>query len=1275
MDLATIGFRADTSGLVRARGDLDKLAAQGERTEGRVSSAMGAIGKAFAVVASAAGVGTLASKLIETERSTGILTASLKVATGSAENASEAFGAIQRLATQLPESVDSVSSAFIKLTNLGLDPSEAAIKSYSNTAAAMGKDLNQMIEAVADAATGEFERLKEFGIKAKQQGDDVSFTFRGVTTTVKKEADAISGYLRDIGDVTFAGAAEERMKTLDGAISNLGDTWDGLFREINKAGVGKLIADGVAMASSALQSFSDFIESGQAAGAIEAFGIKFKVVGDIAVAGFNVMLDAANEFYGMFGESTDSMIDKFVDGFVNLPENIKAFVQIMAIEIATLVEKAKVYGGQIAWHMNPANWFSEAPDISGVIDSLNMIREESIVIALQEREASIKSFKDQAKAVSEMTLATENAGEVLGKYGIKATEAATATAEIPKQLKAMQDIVEQAEFDDLFQGMEGYDFTENIDAIDSQREELDALIESVDNFGGAWSQTGDTITDALGSMADQMDNYIARLDAVEAKELELADAKKNAYSADDIARISAAEKKMADERTRANVSGYRTMASAAASMFKEGSRGRQALTAVDQAMTAIELSLSLKRGLMSAKEAVLNQAKGDPYTAWARMAAMAAAVAALGFAVGGGGGGGGGTSAADVQGSQGTGTVLGSNDKSESMLNALESFNDIGIDQLVELRGIRENLATFSGGIEQLSMSFAGSSLADQKYFAFQNQNFADAMNRGLYIGGSQKKHTEMRSALAPMQDQITDVLGFMSDTITSGVQSLGLDFERSIGDFWINIGKVSFKDMGGEEINQELNAIFSAQADLLTNFVAPAMGEYQLMGEGLFETLMRVAKEQAVFNDTIKNIGFDLSDLSAIMRIDVAQSIIQLMGGLEEFSDKTNEYFDAFFSEQEKLDMLTASLSETFGALNLSLPQSRDEFRALVEGLDLTTESGQRMFANLMELVPSLDDYIGALEDAADAQLNAAEKMAQAEESASKAAASAQARIDSQRNSLEIQLLQLQGNIEEATARRRELEMAGLDESLRGLQDEIYAQQDANAAMEEAKKLAAEQSKAAEDAARAQIEAAEDAARAQIEAAEDAAREQDRIREESARAAEQAADEQRRLIEGTQDAITAAIRALRGESEQLNDIDRQRAKNTLNAALAAAQAGKSIIGFAGLEDALMAVQRIDKSQFASAEAYQREVGQTLSVLDRLGGYAGIAPKTPIPTTSPAIPMGTVTQAQTTQQLAVNVQNMEAQMIDLTKRIEKNTKTNAELMQRWEAIGMPATRA
>lgn len=1379
MDLATIGFKADTGDLKVASVELDKLAKAGEKTEkaidksmdgisgafqdasgrwraasgrflssaekaqmgiksveksaasssGAISVSFGTIAKSFASLAGVLGAGGIGAKLIETERDTGIMTASLKVATGSAENASEAFAAIQRLATQLPESVDSVSNAFIKLTNLGLDPSESAIKSYSNTAAAMGKDLNQMIEAVADAATGEFERLKEFGIKSKQQGDQVSFTFRGVTTTVAKEADAITGYLRQIGDVTFAGAATEQMKTLDGAISNLGDTWDGLFRAINNAGVGDFIASTVRMATGAIQELSDLIASGQLGAYIDAIGLKFSGFAGDARAAFEQVASSYDWLKGMLAPSAGGIADAIVDGFKKMPENIRAFIQIAAVEIAHLVEKSKLYGEQIAWYLNPKNLFSDAPDMAGAFSALDQAREESITIILQERDAAISSYDAMIKKAGDLraeydagNAATLAAGDVLGQYAVKAEQAATATAEIPKQLKAVKDAVSKIElgewdsFDDAL-GKENKQWEQ----IERQKEEMDALIQSVDDFGGAWTRTGDTIADALGSIVDQFDNYQSHLEAITQKEMELAEAKKNAFSIDDVARLTAAEKKMAEERTKANVSGYRAMAGAAASMFKEQSKERKALTAIEQAMTAIELALSLKRGLAAASEAVANQGKGDPYTAWARMAAMAVVMAGLGYAVGGiGGGGGGGTSAEAVQESQGTGTVLGSNDKSESMINAMEAFGDIAIDQLSELRGIREGLSGLSGATDRLAMGVSVSGLTDQKYLNFADTHLGVALESGNFeLYGQRGVDRERRAALAPLQSQFVDIFKHIGNVISLSMDSLGLTTQESLNSFYLQVGKVSFEGLSGEEIQSELNAIFSQQADLITGHLVPAMREYQQMGEGLFETLTRVAKEQAVFDDTIENIGLSLDDLSTMMRIDVAQSVIQLMGGLDEFREKTTDYFDAFFTESEKMDMLAASLDEAFGSLNLSMPQSRDEFRALVEGLDLTTEAGQRMFANLMELVPGLDDYIKGLEKNAEAQQSAADKLAQAEEAANKAAESAAKRLESQQNNLVIRLLEEQGKAEEALAMRRQLELEAMDESLRSIQEQIYAQQDLNAAAKESAKAiadaAAEMERVASErysletrllqaqgdtaalrqrelelldesnrplqqmiwAIEDQRAAAEEAARAEDErrqAAQAAADERKRQQEQSIAEAKRIAEEQKRIIEGTQNAITSAIRALRGESEQLNDIDRQRAKNTLSAALSAAQAGQSIIGFAGLEDALQAVQKIDKSQFASAEAYQREVGQTLSILERLGGYAGIAPKTPIPTTSPVVPIGTVSQAQTTQQLAVNVQNMEAQMLDLTKRIEKNTKTNADLMQRWEAIGMPATR-
>jgi hypothetical protein len=178
----------------------------------------------------ALGGGLVVRSFLTTASSLEKLKVSLKTVTGSAENADKAFKQLTEFTTRTPYEVDQVASAFIKLKAFGLDPSEAAMTSFGNTASAMGKDLDQMIEAVADAATMEFERLKEFGIKSKQEGDFVKFTFQGITTTVKKNAEDIQGYLMDIGNNQFGGAMADQMNTMDGALSNFRGSWT-LFQD------------------------------------------------------------------------------------------------------------------------------------------------------------------------------------------------------------------------------------------------------------------------------------------------------------------------------------------------------------------------------------------------------------------------------------------------------------------------------------------------------------------------------------------------------------------------------------------------------------------------------------------------------------------------------------------------------------------------------------------------------------------------------------------------------------------------------------------------------------------------------------------------------------------------------------------------------------------------------------------------------------------------------------------------------------------------------------
>lgn len=194
---------------------------------------------AYAAMRLSALVRDIISTNVEFDR----LQASLVTVTGSQEAANAAFEELLRFTAQTPFQINEVVGAFIKLKALGLDPSIEALRSYGNTSSAMGKSLDQLIEAVADAATGEFERLKEFGIRASAQGDQIAFTFRGTTTVVERSSEAIQSYLRRIGELDFAGGMDLQMQTLGGRMSNLEDSASRLQRAFGERGLNAVVTD------------------------------------------------------------------------------------------------------------------------------------------------------------------------------------------------------------------------------------------------------------------------------------------------------------------------------------------------------------------------------------------------------------------------------------------------------------------------------------------------------------------------------------------------------------------------------------------------------------------------------------------------------------------------------------------------------------------------------------------------------------------------------------------------------------------------------------------------------------------------------------------------------------------------------------------------------------------------------------------------------------------------------------------------------------------------
>lgn len=255
-----------------------------DKTTSQLNGLTKAAGAAAAAVVSLETAKQVFSALVDSQRNFDKLNSGLITMTGSAENAAKAFGVLQQFAKETPYGLNQAVEGFTKLVALGLNPSKEALISYGNTAAAMGKDLNQMIEAVADASTFEFERLKEFGIKSSQQADTVSFTFRGVTTTVKKNSEEIQKYLLNIGNTDFAGAMETRSKTLDGQLSSLADSFDGLVLAVAQSGFGDAVGEQAAKAEDAITALTDAIASNEIAATLQdwvtLFNESFKFISD-----------------------------------------------------------------------------------------------------------------------------------------------------------------------------------------------------------------------------------------------------------------------------------------------------------------------------------------------------------------------------------------------------------------------------------------------------------------------------------------------------------------------------------------------------------------------------------------------------------------------------------------------------------------------------------------------------------------------------------------------------------------------------------------------------------------------------------------------------------------------------------------------------------------------------------------------------------------------------------------------------------------------------------
>ena len=318
--------------------------------------------------------------------------------------------------------------------------------------------------------------------------------------------------------------------------------------------------------------------------------------------------------------------------------------------------------------------------------------------------------------------------------------------------------------------------------------------------------------------------------------------------------------------------------------------------------------------------------------------------------------------------------------------------------------------------------------------------NFAGSSNRDLQAGGSMggqqygtvltktdggwfgKDSYALWNVYAALDKNVSDmfdkVFKDMGSTLVELAKGLGTDVNAAL-DYVFEGTAISLMGLGGDAINKALQAWFSSAGDTaVQKLFGTMLSEYQKLNEGLMETAIRLITDKAVVEGILKRTNQSFTGTTA-QTIAFSEALIDLAGGLEALADAASGYYDKFFSEAEKQMDLKANLTASVGGLfpntgGTGLPDTRDAYKNLLEGLDLTTQSGKEAYITLLNLSEAADRYYSHLEELA-----------------------------SKKQNMEIRIMELEGNTAGAVAATRAIELAALDSSLRPLQERIWALED----------------------------------------------------------------------------------------------------------------------------------------------------------------------------------------------------------------------------------------
>lgn len=163
---------------------------------------------------------------------------------GDRSKALKVLSDIKQFAATTPFTVKELTESFVKLANRGVAPTIKEMRKIGDVASTLGKDFEQVVEAIIDVNNS--ERWRELGINAEQAGNKMIFTFKGTRIETEKTVAGVTDAIAKLGELNgVAGQTDAVAKTLGGALSNLEDAFQriqvAIGTDADKGGLSYLI--------------------------------------------------------------------------------------------------------------------------------------------------------------------------------------------------------------------------------------------------------------------------------------------------------------------------------------------------------------------------------------------------------------------------------------------------------------------------------------------------------------------------------------------------------------------------------------------------------------------------------------------------------------------------------------------------------------------------------------------------------------------------------------------------------------------------------------------------------------------------------------------------------------------------------------------------------------------------------------------------------------------------------------------------------------------------